>query len=59
MAGQRQKRTLWDDLADAAREVAETLGRVLNPRREPERAPVPIPVRANPPYPRRRPDPRN
>lgn len=49
MAKTTRKRTLLDDLVDGAREIMETLDRLLNPDRTPKRVPVPIPVRVNPP----------
>ncbi len=51
MAKTSGKRTLLDDLIDGAREIMETLDRLLNPGRSPKRVPVPIPVRSNPPRP--------
>jgi hypothetical protein len=51
MAKTSGKRTLLDDLVDGAREIMETLDRLLNPGRSPKRVPVPIPVRSNPPRP--------
>lgn len=51
MAKTSGKRTLLDDLVDGAREIMETLDRLLNPGRSPKRVPVPIPVRVNPPRP--------
>jgi hypothetical protein len=51
----KNKRTLWDDLADAARELADALERLVNPdRARQQRAPVPVPVRRDPPLPPRR-----
>ncbi len=44
------KRTIWDDLAEVGREIAEQIGEILNPdqkRRKPAR--VPVPVHKNPP----------
>jgi len=55
MTKQQDKPSLWDDLVEGAREVVETLGRLLNPDQKPKRVPVPIPVRSTPPYPQRRP----
>ena len=54
MTKQQDKPSLWDDLVEGAREVAEALGRMLNPDQQPKRVPVPIPVRSNPPTPQRR-----
>ena len=54
MAKTSGKRTLLDDLVDGAREIMETLDRLLNPGRSPKRMPVPIPVRSNPPRPQPR-----
>jgi hypothetical protein len=55
MAKTNGKRSLLDDLIDGAREIMETLDRLLNPGKSPKPVPVPIPVRPNPRYdPRRR-----
>ncbi|MCU0463820.1 MAG: hypothetical protein MUF38_04550 [Anaerolineae bacterium] len=54
MAGQQEKRSLWDDLMEGAREVVEALGRIFNPERRPQRVPIPIPVSRDPRYPQRR-----
>lgn len=45
------KRTLLDDLVDGAREILDTLERLLNPEKHRQQVPVPIPVRVNPPRP--------
>lgn len=55
MSKEQGKRSLWDDVVEGVRDVADALGRMLNPDRQPKRAPVPIPIRANPPLPQRRP----
>jgi len=49
MSKQQDKPSLWDDLVEGAREIAEALGRMLNPDQQPKRVPVPIPVRSTPP----------
>lgn len=54
MGKQQGKRNFWDELAEGVRDVAEALGRLLNPDGQSKRAPVPIPVRPNPPLPQRR-----
>ena len=54
MAKTSGKRTLLDDLVDGAREIMETLDRLLNPGKSPKHVPVPIPVRSNPPRPQPR-----
>ncbi len=41
------KRNIWDELERRVREWLKELDQALNPR-QPERARVPVPVRANP-----------
>lgn len=55
MGNQQEKRSVWDDITEGVRDIAEAIGRLLNPDRQPKQAPVPIPVRPNPPLPQRRP----
>lgn len=53
MSKEQENRRLIDDLADRAREFMDDLERLLQPRREPAR--LPVPVRHNEPQrPRRR-----
>ncbi|MBK8138841.1 MAG: hypothetical protein IPK52_24010 [Chloroflexi bacterium] len=51
MAKTNGKRTLLDDLIDGARDIMDSLDRLINPGKRPRPVPVPIPVRQNPPRP--------
>ena len=43
-----QKRTIWDELIEIGRDIADSLDKVMNPhRRDPEPVRVPAPVRNN------------
>jgi len=52
------KRSIWDDLVELGRDIADKIDEALNPHkkeRKPVRVPVPIPLR-NPNHPQNNPD---
>ncbi len=51
---EQKKRSLIDELADGLGEALEDLGRLLQPKREPARVPVPVRKKPNQMPPRRR-----
>ena len=45
----KKQRSIWDEIIELGREIAEKLDEMLNPDKQAKPVPVPIPVRRNHP----------
>ena len=45
----KKERSIWDDINELGREIAEKIDEMLNPHKRRQAVPVPIPIRPNHP----------